>query len=131
MGLIALQRRLCLVKLCLISTRIDLGEQIAFLDRLALAEVNADQGPGDLAVDRGCIESRDGAEAGQYDRHVVLLDGGRDNRYRLDCRRVDRMLAVGPRIDDNSNHQGCNGCTGKPETALRPPATHRFTPSAQ
>jgi hypothetical protein len=43
MGLVAAQRCLRLIELRLIGARIDLGEQIAFLDELAFLEVNVDQ----------------------------------------------------------------------------------------
>jgi hypothetical protein len=52
MCLIAFQGTLRLIKLGLICTRIDLGEQLALLNRLTFLEADLDQQPGDLAADR-------------------------------------------------------------------------------
>src|ERR1700693_3731023 len=43
MSLIVLKRGLRLIEQRLVSARVDLGEQIALLDRLTLAEVDADE----------------------------------------------------------------------------------------
>jgi hypothetical protein len=70
MHLIMFKRGLRLIELRLVSARIDLGEQIPLLDRLTLTEVDADEQPCDLAVNRSRVQSRDRPEAGQDDRHI-------------------------------------------------------------
>ena len=77
--LVVSQRRLRLVELRLIGARIDLGEQIAFLDELTFLEVDTDQQSRDLAANGCGVQWSDRAEASQNDWHVVLLDGRRDD----------------------------------------------------
>ena len=71
LGLSLLQRRP-------VGPRVDLGQQVAFLDHLPLGESD----PCDLAVDTAAhqhgVARLDGAEPGQHDGEVALLgrDGG-------------------------------------------------------
>jgi hypothetical protein len=98
MDLVVSQRRLRLVELRLIGARIDLGEQIAFLDELTLLEVDTDQQSRDLAANGRCVQCGDRAKSGQHDRHVVLLDGRGDNGNWLRRGGRWRRIATPPRI---------------------------------
>ena len=72
-----------LVELRLIGARIDLGEEIALLDRLSLREGDLDELAGDLAAHDHVVIGDHGTYAAQVDRHVVLEHRSRDDRHRL------------------------------------------------
>ena len=72
LGLIAIAIGDRLVELRLIRTRIDLGEEIALLDRLPLREGDLDELAGDLAAHDYVVIGDDRADAAQVDRYVVL-----------------------------------------------------------
>ena len=80
--LIAIAVRRQLVDLGLIGTRVDLREQVAGMDRLALGEVDADDLALDLAAHDDGVVGDHGADAGQIDRHVMLSDCSGDDRHR-------------------------------------------------
>ncbi len=81
-GLILRLLGLGLIERCLERARVDLDQRIAFLDELAFPEVDL----VDLAVDAGAhqhgIEALHGAEPGQIDRKIGLLDRGDLDRDR-------------------------------------------------
>ena len=130
MDLVVSQRRLRLIELRLKGARIDLAEQVAFLDELALLEVHADQQSRDLALNRRGIEGCDRAKPGQHDWHVALLDGRCDDRNGLRrCGRRRRLLAIPPQIEDRSPGQKRYGGGGQHE--FRPTATHHSAPCAE
>ena len=76
------QRRLGLLERHLIGSRIDLGEEIALLDHLALFEGDLGQIAVDLGLYRDRGERGDGAELAQADRHVALLHRNHPDRHR-------------------------------------------------
>ena len=66
----------------LVETRIDLGEDVAALDRLAFGKIDLLEHARHLALDRGRIQRLNGSKAGKHDRLVVLLHLRGDNRRR-------------------------------------------------
>src|SRR5262245_19134546 len=80
--LIAIPRGGQLVDLRLVWTRIDLRKQLAGLYGLSFGEVDAGDLPLDLTAHYRRVVGDDGANAGQINRHVVLSDGGGDDRHR-------------------------------------------------
>ncbi len=130
MGLVAAQRRLCLIELRLIGARIDLGEQIAGLDRLAFLEVDAYQQPRDLAADRRRVQRRHRAEAGQDDRHVVTLDGGCDDGNRRERRRRRRRRLIPIRPGEEEDPAGQKRRHGGGDCHFRPSLHRLVTPNA-
>ena len=126
MRLVVTEGSLRLVELRLIGARIDLREQIAFLDELAFLEVDADQLSRDLAANHRRVQRCDRAQAGQHDRRLMLLDGRRNdgNRLRRGGRR--RSIAILPRIEDNPSGQKRDGCDG--QSHCPPSARHHSTP---
>jgi len=74
MGLIAAEISLRLVELRLIGARIELGQELAFFDQLAIFKVDADDLLGDHASDCRRVQRRDIANPGQHDRKVLRLD---------------------------------------------------------
>ena len=74
--------RLGLLERHLIGSRIDLGEEIALLDHLALFEGDLGQIAVDLGLYRDRGERGDGAELAQADGHVALLHRNHPDRHR-------------------------------------------------
>src|SRR3979409_1818516 len=86
LGLIAIARRGHLVELRLVGTRIDLREQVAGPRGLPFGEIDADDLSLNLAAHDHCVIGDDGADSGQIDRHVMLIDRSGDDRHRRDRR---------------------------------------------
>ena len=84
-GLVLRLLGLGLIERCLVRPGIDLDEQVALLDQLALLEGDL----VDLAVDAGAhhhgVEALNGPEPVQIDRKIGLLDG-RDRDWNGGCR---------------------------------------------
>ena len=57
----------------LVKTRVDFGQDVAFLDRLAFDEINLFEHARHLALDRGRIQGLNSSEARKHDWLVVLL----------------------------------------------------------
>ena len=57
----------------LVKTRVDFGQDVASLDRLAFDEIDLLERARHLALDRGCVQGLHGPEAREYDRLVLLL----------------------------------------------------------
>ena len=94
MGLIAAEISLRLVELRPIGARIELGQQFAFIDDLAVLEVDAEDLFGDHAAHRRRVQRRHIADAGQHDREILLFDRGRDDRNRRQGLRLPSAGAV-------------------------------------
>ena len=90
----------------LIETGVDLGEDVALLDRLAFGEIDLLEHTRHLALDRGRIQRLNGSEARKHDRLVVLLHLRGDDRNR-GCGRGRRGgLVSGPPMDEGER---CGG----------------------
>ena len=76
-SLVASKIGLSLVELRLVRARIELGQELAFLDRLAILEVDADNLLRDHATDGCQVERRHIADPSQHDREILFLDRGR------------------------------------------------------
>src|ERR1700730_1400176 len=74
MGLVAGEIGLSLIELSLKGARIQLGQEVAFLDELAILEVDADDLLRDHAANGRCVERRHVTDPGQYNREVLRLD---------------------------------------------------------
>ena len=74
MSLVAGEIGFRLVQLRLIGARIELSQELAFFDKLAVLEVDADDLLRDHAADRRRVERRNIADPGQHDREILLLD---------------------------------------------------------
>ena len=103
--LVARQIALGLRQRRLIGPRVDLGDQIAFLDLVAFLEIDLDQIAADLASDRDGRERGDGAERIEIDSDVALADGLRHDRHRR------RVAAAAPL------RLGCGLVLGPPDDA--------------
>src|SRR6476659_7625363 len=80
MGLVTSEIGLRLVELRLKGARIELGQELAFFDKLAILEVDADDRFCDHAADRRRVERRNVSDPGQHDREIALLNCRRDDR---------------------------------------------------
>ena len=99
-GFVARLGRLRLIQLRLKRPRIDLRQQVALLDVLALDEIDRLQLAIDAHVNRNAIERLDGAEAGQVDRHVLRArarDRDRDGRRGGGYRRLGLLAGLIPK----------------------------------
>ncbi len=70
--LVARERALRLMELDLERPRIDLGDHVALLDRLAFGEQHLVEPAVDLRTNRDLLERRDGAQAVEPDRQIAL-----------------------------------------------------------
>ena len=66
----------------LVETRVDLGEDVALLDRLAFDKIDLLKHTRHLALDRGRIQGLNGSNARKHDWLVALLHLRGDNRDR-------------------------------------------------
>jgi len=82
MGFVAGEIGVRLIELRLISARIELSQELAFFDILAVLEVDADDLLGDQASHRRRVQRRHIADPGQHDREILLFDRRCDNRNR-------------------------------------------------
>src|ERR1700723_2030643 len=82
------------------ETRVDLGEDVALLDRLAFGKMDLLEHARHLALDRGRIQGLNGSEAREYDWLVVLLHLRGDNRDRGCSRRRRGGLVSEPPMDN-------------------------------
>ena len=93
-----------------VGPRVDLGDQIAFLDLVAFLEIDLEQIAADLAADGHGRERSNGAERIEIDSDVALADGLGHDRHR---RRVaaaaplllGRCLLLGPPDDAGDDQQ--------------------------
>src|SRR6266851_2274356 len=81
-GLVLGELRFGLLERHLIGSRIDLGEEVALLDHLALLEGDLGQIAVDLGFDRDRRERGDRPELAQRDRHVAFLHRNHPDRHR-------------------------------------------------
>ena len=91
------QLSLRLLQSRLVETRIDLGEDVALLDRLAFGKIDLLEHARHLAHDRGRIQRLNRSKARKHDRLVVLLHLRGDDRDRGRGRRR-QLVAIPPRI---------------------------------
>ena len=90
----------------LVETRVDLGEDVALLDRLAFDKIDLLEHARHLALDRGRIQGLNGSKARKHDWLVVLLDLRGDDRDRGSGRRRRSGLVSEPPMDDGER---CGG----------------------
>jgi len=81
----------------LVETRVDFGEDVALLDRLAFDKIDLLEHARHLALDRRCVQGLNRSNAGKHDRFVALQHLRGDNRDRGGGRRR-RLVAIPPRI---------------------------------
>ena len=93
MGLVAGEIGLRLGELRLKAARIELCQELAFFDELAVLEVDADDLLGDQASHRRRVQRRHIADPGQHNREILLLDRRCDDGHR-GCRLLLRGGAV-------------------------------------
>ena len=111
MGLVAGQIGLRLGELRLKAARIELCQELAFFDELAVLEVDADDLLRDHAADRCRVQRRDIADPGKHDWEILLFDRGGDDGngtrgLRRDMRALREMLpAEVTRSDNRERHQ--------------------------
>src|SRR3954454_8299290 len=79
MGLVAGEIGFRLIELRLKGARVELGQELALFDGLAVLEIDADDRFRDHAADRRRVQRRNIADPGQHDREILLFDGGRDD----------------------------------------------------
>src|ERR1700688_3572989 len=92
----------------LVETRVDLGENVALLDRLALGKIDLLEHAYHLALDRGRIQRLNSSKARKHDWLVVLLHLRGDDRDR-ECDRGRRGgLVSEPPMDDGERRGGQN-----------------------
>ena len=129
-GLVLRLLGLGLIERRLVGARIDFGEQVALIDQLAFLERDL----VDLAVDAGPhlhgIEALNGAEPGQVDRKIGLLDrrdgDGNGSGRGISARSSPRTLGTGDEIAPSRNNRPrralrsarSNGWSGKWSYAL-------------
>ncbi len=80
--LVAQELALVLRQQRLVGPHVDLGQEVAGLDGLALAKADLGEVAAHLRADRHGGERRHGAEAREHHRHVALLDRGDADRLR-------------------------------------------------
>jgi hypothetical protein len=80
----------------LIGPRIDLGEQVAFLDLVAFLEHHLDQIAADLGADGDACERCYRSQRIELDPDIALADGFRDDRHRRAAEPA--AAASGPRL---------------------------------
>ena len=88
------------------ETRVDLGEDVALLDRLAFDKIDLLEHARHLALDRGHIQGLNCSNAGKHDWLVVLLHLRGDDRDRGCGRRRRSGLVSEPPMDDGER---CGG----------------------
>ena len=87
MGLVAGQRRLRLIELCLEGAWIDLRENLPALYLLSLGEVDLLKRTRDLRADRRRIQRLHCPQSFEHDRHILALHLRGSYRHRLrNCR---------------------------------------------
>ncbi len=121
---IARQRALGLMELRGERPRIDLRQQIALVNELALGEVDLVEPAVDLRAHRHLLPGGDGAEPFEPDRHVSLVDLGERDRHRARglVGRPGGLAAAarGARADDEADeHDGDDCNSGEDDSAAR------------
>ena len=81
-GLVARELSALLRERCFIGPRIDLGEQVAFLDLVAFLEDDANQIAADLGSDGDGGKRGDGPQRIEVDSNIARADRFRNDRHR-------------------------------------------------
>src|SRR2546421_12937020 len=86
-----------LLKLDLEGTRINLGEEISFVDKLTFLKRDAAELAIDAAANRDGVEGGDRTKTIEIDRQVAALSGSHDNRHDQVARAETSLAPAGRR----------------------------------
>src|ERR1700722_6090878 len=120
-GFVARQLSLGLRQCRFIWPRIDLREQIAFLDIITFREIDPLHVTADLRADRHGCERRHGAQCVDVDPDVAFADDFWNDRHRSGIAAVAlrRRSLLGPPDDAADDQQDDDGCQDKPSARPR------------